>query len=487
MVRLELDLAKQGVDARHELESLPSEFWSIEGGADEEEKRIKLTLLGIEATKEGLREVSPVLQLVRRMVERVSASPGAPAQVTSADLAEIVGPDRAAELPRLGAVFLDAWQGGSGQWPDGRWEAHGNVFALKFEAISNASEYFAQRSRPWPTGELRDDQVTLLEEIHQVWHDEGAWPEVLPFVLRHDNKGEVLLMLQEVPHRFLRSVPHDLTALKSERLELTLDGVLSVAPDAEPAQLASLLPVLVSHYRDTAGEELISEATIRTSLNISELELTKLRGLVAWEHVFGLRFVEKDGTWSIKVRREILRWNEVSTLKQLIERKQQLEEESSQESKRWELTAFEGSEHSDDDELPDLRNRGLHPVIANAAVNHFERRKFRSAVLDAAIALIDATKKYAKRQDLDGLDLMSNVLSSDESGVLRVNELRTKHDKGEQDGWKFLFMGMVQALRNPPAHKLDELSEIEALEMLAFLSLLCRKLEGMHVDKRRVG
>lgn len=51
--------------------------------------------------------------------------------------------------------------------------------------------------------------------------------------------------------------------------------------------------------------------------------------------------------------------------------------------------------------------------------------------------------------------------------------------RGEQDSWKFLFMGAMQVLRNPTAHRLDEYDLQEALEILCFLSILHRRLDQM--------
>ena len=56
----------------------------------------------------------------------------------------------------------------------------------------------------------------------------------------------------------------------------------------------------------------------------------------------------------------------------------------------------------------------------------------------------------------------------------------------EREGFKFLFMGAAQGLRNPRGHGPNlQTSEPEAMEMLAFASLLMRALD--RAEKRLGG
>jgi uncharacterized protein (TIGR02391 family) len=61
-----------------------------------------------------------------------------------------------------------------------------------------------------------------------------------------------------------------------------------------------------------------------------------------------------------------------------------------------------------------------------------------------------------------------------------LNATRSVHgrDDGEQDGWKFLFMGAMAALRNPLAHKAYQPTDpVEASELIVFASMLMRSLD----------
>jgi uncharacterized protein (TIGR02391 family) len=51
------------------------------------------------------------------------------------------------------------------------------------------------------------------------------------------------------------------------------------------------------------------------------------------------------------------------------------------------------------------------------------------------------------------------------------------HEAAEQDGWKFLFMGVMAALRNPLAHKAYQPTDPVEGEVVVFASMLMRSLD----------
>ena len=80
--------------------------------------------------------------------------------------------------------------------------------------------------------------------------------------------------------------------------------------------------------------------------------------------------------------------------------------------------------------------------------------------------------------DLDGSQLMDKTLSGANPRIVFTN-LYTKTEKDIQQGLYFMFKGAVQGIRNPDAHEqFKPLGEEEGLEMLAFASMLMRKLDA---------
>lgn len=101
-------------------------------------------------------------------------------------------------------------------------------------------------------------------------------------------------------------------------------------------------------------------------------------------------------------------------------------------------------------------------------------------------AVLEAVKGVAQRlRDLsgattDGAELVAAVLST-KAPVLKLNSLQTETELSEQKGIANLMVGLFGAVRNPTAHApkiLWPLPENDALDILALVSFLHRKLDG---------
>lgn len=102
---------------------------------------------------------------------------------------------------------------------------------------------------------------------------------------------------------------------------------------------------------------------------------------------------------------------------------------------------------------------------------------YRQAVLDAAIALENYVRERSREHSLSGTKLMSTVFSANKP-ILRFNDLVDQTDRDEQEGLMHLFMGAALALRNSRAHSLFDDSPEEALDYVAFLSMLALRLDA---------
>jgi len=118
----------------------------------------------------------------------------------------------------------------------------------------------------------------------------------------------------------------------------------------------------------------------------------------------------------------------------------------------------------------------LHTRISGVAVDLYRDEHYANAVLNAGIALVNYVKEKSGRHDLDGAGLMTTVFSKN-APVLAFNDLTDKTDQDEQEGLMHLFVGAVQALRNPRAHTLAPDSPEDALEAIAFFSFLAKRLD----------
>lgn len=118
----------------------------------------------------------------------------------------------------------------------------------------------------------------------------------------------------------------------------------------------------------------------------------------------------------------------------------------------------------------------LHSEIARAASGLYRDGHYANAIENAVKALNALVRLRSGRDDLDGTTLMETVFSP-KAPVLRFNSFSDQSDRDEQKGFMMLFSGAVAGLRNPRAHKLIQDNPEEALEFIAFVSLLAKLLD----------
>jgi uncharacterized protein (TIGR02391 family) len=119
----------------------------------------------------------------------------------------------------------------------------------------------------------------------------------------------------------------------------------------------------------------------------------------------------------------------------------------------------------------------LHSRIADVCADLYRDGHYRNAVLDAMIALTNLVRERSRRHDLDGAPLMRTVFSKNDP-VLGFNDLKDQAEQDEQEGLMHLFEGAALALRNPRAHTLLDDSPELALDYVAMISMLAKRLDN---------
>lgn len=123
-----------------------------------------------------------------------------------------------------------------------------------------------------------------------------------------------------------------------------------------------------------------------------------------------------------------------------------------------------------------LTLEGLHPEIIAAAGALFSDGHYSAAIFEAFKAVEVRVRKQSGI-DASGRDLMAKALGGD-SPPISVASTSGRSGQDEQEGFKFIFMGTMQGIRNPKGHELIQQTEPEpTLEYLAFASLLMRRLD----------
>lgn len=124
----------------------------------------------------------------------------------------------------------------------------------------------------------------------------------------------------------------------------------------------------------------------------------------------------------------------------------------------------------------DARVAALHPEI-RLVVDRYLKSGHPAVAIFEAFKAINQRVRTITGLELDGSKLMGEAFS-DSSPPIALADLSTTTGRDIQAGFRFMFMGAVRGIRNPDAHELfKELDPEEALETLAFASLLMRRLD----------
>ena len=135
---------------------------------------------------------------------------------------------------------------------------------------------------------------------------------------------------------------------------------------------------------------------------------------------------------------------------------------------------------------PTLAANRLHAWVWNAVASLWDDGHYEPAVHEAAKAVELQTQLKVGRRDIHGKDLYAQAFST-KGPTDKMPRLRFLHiDQNERpDDWTsahegamYLGMGCAQGIRNPQAHPSDDISEQEALEQLAALSVLARWVDA---------
>jgi uncharacterized protein (TIGR02391 family) len=118
----------------------------------------------------------------------------------------------------------------------------------------------------------------------------------------------------------------------------------------------------------------------------------------------------------------------------------------------------------------------LHRDIEDAAGDLYRDGHYSNAVL-AAVNALTALVRHRSGYTQDGTTLMEQVFSLSKP-VLKFNDLVDESDRNEQKGFMLILSGVVTALRNPRAHKQIDDDPEEAVEFIAFISLLAKRVDN---------
>lgn len=141
--------------------------------------------------------------------------------------------------------------------------------------------------------------------------------------------------------------------------------------------------------------------------------------------------------------------------------------------------------HPSQDMVALLDRLDLHEALADDIREMFCDGHFNEAVRKALERFEKFIQDAVGDHKAFGRDLMSKAFAGDPPPIA-INALTTANDRSEQEGFKFLTMGAMSGMRNLYSHgDVEQMSAMDAIERLCFVSLLFKRVARALTEERR--
>lgn len=124
--------------------------------------------------------------------------------------------------------------------------------------------------------------------------------------------------------------------------------------------------------------------------------------------------------------------------------------------------------------------RNIHPDLPSQVRKLFDDGHYANASLEAFKFVAEEIQRISGSSDF-GTSLMMRVFGGTPP-LIAVNPGKTISEKNEQEGFKFLFAGAMQGIRNPRGHTTRVIDSPDTcLDYLGLASMLLRRLDQAKV------
>jgi uncharacterized protein (TIGR02391 family) len=338
------------------------------------------------------------------------------------------------------------------------------------------------------------DELKVLSTLWDYFQQNREWPKGKRF-----RKNEGRLTMEKVIAGLSPIFIHHIRNHPSEDYyALTTEGVYAVeGPDGPRIKLLlSYLDYLKRRFNDDPDFERIAAQEVRTTLRINsedtrilgeflDMGSPRLWGRSAsnlrssdWEVgvMDNIEILDEANSpieflikqWNDNIERIVTyRPNQLPTILGI--RKAQIKAEASADLQHKVIES--GS-------LEVLFESGnLHHKVKEGSKSLFVTRHFSQAILEA-LKTLEAEIREISGINLTGQDLVNKAFKENEPKI-KLNAMTDITERDEQEGFRFIFMGVMRGIRNPIAHRHSDWSDpCLALKYLCMISLLFDKLDN---------
>ena len=119
----------------------------------------------------------------------------------------------------------------------------------------------------------------------------------------------------------------------------------------------------------------------------------------------------------------------------------------------------------------------FHESIVESSRSLYASRHYAQAIFEAYKRIEIEVRRVSGLSDKSGKDRMAQAFGGQKPKI-RLNPMDTWTDRNEQEGFKFIFMGIVLGIRNPKAHDpIEQNDPYKTLEYLGLASLLLKRID----------
>jgi uncharacterized protein (TIGR02391 family) len=120
--------------------------------------------------------------------------------------------------------------------------------------------------------------------------------------------------------------------------------------------------------------------------------------------------------------------------------------------------------------------RNIHPAITKVSQKLFDDGHYSQATFEA-LKYLDIEVKTISGINDSGLKLMMSAFN-DASPKIKLTAMSDASEIDEQSGFRFIFSGVMSAIRNPRGHAIKTDTIETCLDHLSITSALLRRLEN---------
>lgn len=130
----------------------------------------------------------------------------------------------------------------------------------------------------------------------------------------------------------------------------------------------------------------------------------------------------------------------------------------------------------DDSQQHPFELRNIHPNLPAKVRKLFDDGHCAEATFLAMKYVEKVVQRHSGKKE-SGQKLMLTVFDKN-NPLIKLNSLSNSSEEDEQEGYRFIFSGSVQGIRNPGGHEIELSDDPDVcLDHLSFTSLLLRRIE----------